>query len=411
MDFLIMRIFREIPPTAGFPLYWRDFLSIFRIKQSGKCLEDDFKKYLNVPYARVTNSGTVAFYLILKSLKKISSKTTVVIPSYICPLVPLAIKRAGLKIEICDIKKDNFNFDIQSLKNICDKNNDILAVVAVHLAGIPLDFDALQDIVKPHGIFIIEDCAQSLGAMYKGKKVGTLGDFSFFSLCRGKGITTYEGGVIVTNRQEYAELIDNTVNQLVKNNFFSESLMIILLFGYWIFYRPLLFWFVFKLPQIYWNIRGDEIKAAMEYFDIDFPIHNMSKIRQCIAHSQFYRLEEEIKKQRQKAHFYISQLETIKGIRIIKELPESQATYPFLTIIFENPEKKQKALKILNDSGLGASFVYAKAISDYEYLNTIIPDKNCQNARYMAEHTLTLSTNIFLKANDMNSIVNIIKNL
>jgi dTDP-4-amino-4,6-dideoxygalactose transaminase len=406
-----MGIFREIPPTAGFPLYWKDLLSIFRIRSRDKCIGDDFKEYLNVSYARVTNSGTSAFYLILESLKKISSRHTVVIPSYICPLIPLAIKRAGLRVEVCDIRKDNFNFDLQSLEDICSKNSDILAVVAVHLAGIPVDFDAIENIAKKHGIFIIEDCAQSLGAIYKGKKVGTLGDFSFFSLCRGKGITTYEGGVIVTGRQEYASVIDSTVEQFVKNDFLSEAILTLLLFGYWIFYRPLLFWFVFRLPQIYWNWRGDKIKAAMEDFDINFPIHNMSTIRQLIGHAQFYRLEKEIDRQRQKAAFYMSRLKKIKGIKIIKELPDSRATYPFVTLIFDNPEKRERALKIFGNTEFGASIVYAMAIADYDYLNHIVPDRNCSNARYMTDRALTLSTSTFLKDNDLNSIVNIIENL
>jgi perosamine synthetase len=406
-----MRIFREIPPTAGFPLHGEDFLPIFRIRNRGKCLEDDFKEYLNVFYARVVYSGTAAFYLILKGLKKISPKSTIIIPSYICPLIPLAIKRAGLRVEVCDINRDNFDFDIYMLEDLCSKNNDILAILAVHLAGIPVDFDKIENIAKKYGIFIIEDCAQSLGAMYKGKQVGTLGDFSFFSLCRGKGITTYEGGIIVVNKREHTVVIDSTIEHLVKNDFLHEGMLILLLFGYWIFYRPLLFWFVFRLPQIFWNWRGDKIKAAMEDFDIDFPIHRMSAIRQLIGHAQFYRLEKEIDKQRQKAAFYMSRLKKIKGIKIIKELPDSRATYPFVTLIFDNLDKREKALKIFGNTRFGASIVYATAIADYDYLNHIVPDRNCSNARYITDRTLTLSTSTFLKDNDLNSIVNIIENL
>jgi len=60
-----MSLFREIPPTAGFPLYWKDFLSIFKAKNPEDVLERDFKHYLNVHYAKVTCSGTTALYLIL----------------------------------------------------------------------------------------------------------------------------------------------------------------------------------------------------------------------------------------------------------------------------------------------------------------------------------------------------------
>ena len=233
-----MSIFREIPPTAGFSFLLKDLFSIFSKQGS---LEDDFKHYLNVPYVSVTYSGTSAFYIILESLKELSSKQTVIIPSFICPLVPLAIKRAGLKIEVCDINRENFNFDIRQLQEICTKNSDILAIVAVHLAGIPVDFDQIKQIAQNYKIFIIEDCAQSLGAIYKGKKVGALGEFSFFSLCRGKGLTIYEGGVIVTKQKEYSAIINSTIKKLTKNDLFSETLKVSELFGYWIFYRPSLF--------------------------------------------------------------------------------------------------------------------------------------------------------------------------
>lgn len=406
-----MSIFREIPPTAGFPLYGKDFLPIFRIRNRSKCLEDDFKEYLNVSYARVAYSGTAAFYLILESLNKISSKSTIIIPSYICPLIPLAIKKAGLRVEVCDINRDNFDFKLPELEDLCSKNDDILAILAVHLTGIPVDFDAIENIAKKYSIFTIEDCAQSLGALYKGRQVGTLGDFSFFSLCRGKGITTYEGGIIVVNKEEHAAVIDSTIEQLVKNDFLSECMLTLLLFGYWIFYRPLLFWFVFRLPQVFWNWRGNKVKAAMEDFEINFLIHKMSIFRQLIGHSQFCRIDEEIREQRKKAFFYIERLEKIEGIKVIKESPESRATFPFVTLLFDSTEKREAALKIFGSTDLGASIVYAFAVADYDYLKHIVADINSENARYVSSRIITLSTNTFLKDKDMDSVVEILEGL
>lgn len=406
-----MGIFREIPPTAGFPLYLRDFLSVLKlICRTGPYLADDFKQYLNVNYARVTCSGTVAFYLILESLKNISSKKTVIIPSYICPLIPLAIARAGLQVEVCDINKDNLNFDHIQLEDICSRNDDILAIVVVHLAGLPADFNPVATIANKYRILIIEDCAQSLGAAYKGKKVGTLGDFSFFSLCRGKGVTIYEGGIIVTNRKKYEEVIDGTIRQFVKDDSLSECLLIAKLFGYWIFYRPLLFWFVFRLPQIYWNWKKEKIKAAMEDFDIDFPIHRVSNIRQLIGHVTFYRLENEINKQRQKAAFYREKLKNVKGIKVI-ESSDSKATYPYVTVLFDDKERRDKVLKNLEKSGLGGSIIYALAIADYDYLKDTVADRNCSNARYLAEREITLSTSTFLEGKDLGLVINIIEKL
>ncbi len=374
-------------------------------------LEEDFKNYLNAPYSKVTYSGTAAFYLILESLKNSSSKKTVIIPSFICPLLPLAIKRTGLRVAVCDINKDNFNFDLHQLQELCLKNNDILAIVAVHLGGIPIDFEDIKQIAKNGNISIIEDCAQSLGAMYKDKKVGTLGDFSFFSLCRGKGLTIYEGGVIVTKKESDSVKIDATIERIVNNAFFSESLKVLELLGYWIFYRPQLFWWVFRLPQIFWDWRGEHLRALTEYFTIDFPLHKVSKIRKTIGHVTFTRLEKEIDKQRQKASSYIENLKDIPGIRLITESPETKATYPYLTLLFNDPIKRKKAQEKFRNSGLGVFQVYAQAITDYDYLKDIVGNHDNPNARYVAERQISLTTSTFLKEEDLSSVVGIIKSL
>jgi len=317
----------------------------------------------------------------------------------------------GLRVAVCDINKDNFNFDLQQLEALCLENDDILAIVAVHLGGIPIDFEEVKQIAQKNKIFIIEDCAQSLGAMYKDKKTGTLGDFSFFSLCRGKGLTIYEGGVIVTKKESDSVKIAATIERVVNNDFFSESLKILELLGYWIFYRARLFWWVFRLPQIYWDWRGEHLKALTEYFTIDFPLHKVSKIRKSIGHVTFARLEKEIYKQRQKAYRYIENLKDVPGIKLITESPGTKATYPYLTVLFNDPLKRKKAQEIFKKSGLGVFQIYAMAITDYDYLKDIVEKKDCPNARFLAQNHITLTTSTFLKNKDLDSVLGLIRNI
>ena len=391
-----MNIFKEIPPTAGFPLRLKDiFSALFRLNHKG-ALEENFKSYLKAPYARVTYSGTAAFYFILESLKELSDKKTVIIPAFVCPLVPLAINKAGLKIKVCDTKKDSFDYDGDQLENLCRDNPDILAVVAVHLGGIPVDLDRISKIAQENNIFIIEDCAQSLGAEYKNHKIGTYGDFAFFSLCRGKGLTIYEGGVAVTKNEEYAALLDNTITRLENKNPAAEALKVFELIGYWIFYRPLLFWFVFRLPQLYWRMKKELVRATGDYFDADFPVHRVSAFRKAVGDVAFGRLEKETSGQRDKAAAYLSKFKNPSGIKIISEQTGTKATYPFITLIFDDPEKRLQVLKRLEKTGVGASIIYLKAITDYEYLKNIIPDTSCPNAQALSLHHLTLSTSTFL---------------
>jgi len=406
-----MSIFREIPPTAGFPLYAKDFLPLFLKKNRRGTLEEDIQDYLSVPYAKITYSGTAAFYLILESLQDLSSKKTVIIPAFICPLVPLAIHRAGLRVAVCDINKDDFNFDAHQLEALCVNNNDILAILAVHLGGIPVDFEKIKQIAQKNKTFIIEDCAQSLGAIYQNKKAGALGDFSFFSLCRGKGLTIYEGGVIVTKNKYYPVRIDATMARIVNKDFFSETLKILELFGYWIFYRPKLFWWAWRLPQIFWDWRGEHLRAVTEYFTPDFPLHEVSRPRKSIGHVVFNRLEKEIDKQREKACGYIEGFKDSPGITFITEPEGVKATYPYFTIVFNDPAKCQKAREAFKGSGLGVFQIYAMAITDYRYLKGIVENTDCPNARYLAQNHITLTTSTFLRTKDLNFVVNTIKNI
>ena len=396
-----MAVFREIPPTAGYPIHGADMAALFKPGS----LDEDLRQYLGVPYARVTCSGTAAFYFILETIKGLSDKKTVVLPSFVCPLVPLAVLRAGLKVEWCDTMPERFDFDPVQLEDICARNKDILAVVAVHLAGIPVDMGPVMRSAKACGAFVIEDCAQALGAAHQGRKVGTIGDFAFFSLCRGKGITIYEGGAAVTINDQRAVALDRTISRLARPAPWAETIRILELLGYGIFYRPLLFWFVFKWPQEHWLSRGDRVRAFGEDFAVDFPTHRVSRFRQALGHASFGRLETGIVRQREQAAAYFQAFETRPGIRPVKELPGDKAVYPYVTVIVNDAAARDKVLEGLDKLGAGASIIYVHALPDYGYLKGQVPAGPCVNGRHLAASTLTFSTSEFLTDGDRGSVV------
>lgn len=405
-----MGIFREIPPTAGWQVYAGD-LGLLKKTDTALSLGGIFQNFLCLPYAQTTYSGTAAFFFILQALKEISHKKTVVIPSFICPLIPLAVKRAGLIVKICDIQPDNFNFNWEQLKEILRSDLDILAIAAVHLAGIPLDFAALEQIARRYRISIIEDCAQSLGALYHGKPTGSQGDFAFFSLCRGKGLSIYEGGIVACRERQSAALIQQKINQLANNDYWSEAIKILELYGYWLFYRPEANWLIFSLPRIFWESLNQPLRAQAEFFDANFPLHRVSLWRQVVACRNFSRLEIETCRQRQIAQEYIRQLKDLPGLKIVGEPAGSLSNYPYLTLIFDDRQKKTSALKLLRKKGLGASEIYAMAITDYDYLKDITAGQSAPAACHLAKHHLTLSTSSFLRKSEIDSIVEIIKNI
>lgn len=102
-----------------------------------------------------------------------------------------------------DIDKNTYNINPAEIKAAITTKTK--AIIPVDFTGQPVDIDAIKEIANEHNLVIIEDAAHSLGASYKGQKVGTLADMTMFSFHPVKHVTTAEGGIIVTNSGEYAE--------------------------------------------------------------------------------------------------------------------------------------------------------------------------------------------------------------
>ncbi len=404
-----MGIFNDIPPTAGLPVSAGDLVWALRNRSAGGLLARDFRHALGAPFTVITCSGTTALYIICESLKALSEKRTILVPSFICPLVALAIRRAGFYIMLYDLEPESFDGDAGQVAAACAANPDIAAILVNHLGGIPADLARFGKTIRDFGLFVIEDCAQSFGAVSRGKPVGTLGDFSFFSLAAGKGLTMYEGGVLVANRAEYGEVLRRKVDELVLPDRLFEARRILELLGLWAFYRPFLFWFVFSLPQLFWSRRGDDIKALREDFDLDFPVHAVSAFRKAAGHRAFPRVEEAIGIQRAKAAYYIDGLADVRGLRVVQESESDVATYPYLTVLFSRPEQRIRALRAFSGAGLGASQIYARALPDYGYLRGIVPNSNCENARRLAARAITLSTSAFIKKSHIEKCLEILR--
>ncbi len=182
------------------PVYWYDFTKT-------EILEKEFADYFGRNYyALAVNSGRSALYLILKSLD-IGYGDEVIIQSLTCVAVPNSIKWVGAEPVYVDVEK-NFNMDPRDLTRKISKNTK--AVILQNSFGIPADYDAIKKVLKKskRKIYLIEDCALSLGAMYKGRKVGVLGDISFFSFGRDKVISSVFGGMILCkDRNTYKSLL------------------------------------------------------------------------------------------------------------------------------------------------------------------------------------------------------------
>ena len=194
-------------PIVGCPIGLRDFpfnlLSIIKKTCQGQ-LGDALSRLLNVRYVYFTNSGTSSLYIVLQILKEERGKNEVIVPAYTAPSLITVIREAGLKPVLCDISLNDFNMDADLLPAVVSEQT--LCVLGVHMFGIVNKELPRLKSRFPH-IFIIEDCAQSLGSKIDAMFVGNSADVSIFSFNRGKNLPTYGGGCIATNSQRISEKI------------------------------------------------------------------------------------------------------------------------------------------------------------------------------------------------------------
>lgn len=160
--------------------------------------EDAFAKYLQVAHAATVCNGTVALHLALVALG-IGPGDEVIVPTLTYIASVNAITYTGATPVFVDAVRDTWQMDPEDVRRkITPKTR---AIMAVHLYGHACDMDALTAIAEDGGLFLIEDCAEAIGSLYKGRPVGSFGHISTFSFFGNKTITTGEGGMVVTNDQ------------------------------------------------------------------------------------------------------------------------------------------------------------------------------------------------------------------
>jgi dTDP-4-amino-4,6-dideoxygalactose transaminase len=162
--------------------------------------ERKFARYQKVNHAVAVNSGTSALHLSLLALG-VKKGDNVIIPSFVCTALMNALRYTGAQVRIADVGEDDFNISVESVKK--EMNKRTKAIVVPHMFGLPADLTALLKLRVP----VIEDCAQALGATYKGRKVGSLGILSIYSFYATKMITTGEGGMVTSNNSRLIERI------------------------------------------------------------------------------------------------------------------------------------------------------------------------------------------------------------
>lgn len=164
--------------------------------------EESFAAFCGVNHCIGVGNGTDALFIALKTLGiGAGDEVITVANSFIA--TSEAVTMTGARVVFVDIDPKTYNIDVARIEEkITGKTK---AILPVHLYGQPADMDPILEIARKHGLKVVEDAAQAHGALYKGRRVGSIGDIACFSFYPGKNLGAYgDGGAVVTNSDEWA---------------------------------------------------------------------------------------------------------------------------------------------------------------------------------------------------------------
>ncbi len=172
-----------------------------RFKKKVVTLEREFAKRMGAKYALAVNGGTGALMAALVGIG-VGPGVEVLVPGYTFVASISSIIAVGGSPVLTEID-ESLTMDPEDIeRKITEKTR---VIMPVHMLGNPSDLSRITSIAKKHNLIVLEDCCQSLGASYKGRMTGTIGDIGAFSLNINKTITSGDGGMVITDNREYYE--------------------------------------------------------------------------------------------------------------------------------------------------------------------------------------------------------------
>lgn len=288
-----------------------------------KNFEESLAKYCNAKYAVAVSNGTTALHLaylaagLTKGDEAITTPNTFVATSNML----LAV---GAKPVFCDINLDNYNIDETKIESLITPRTK--AIIPVHFGGHPCNMDKIQNIAKKHNLLVIEDACHALGAEYKNRKIGSIGDMSIFSFHPVKSITTGEGGAILTNNPDfYKKLIHLRTHGITKD---ANGFNVMTTLGY--------------------NYRITDIQTAL-------------------GASQLKKLNRFVKARQKVFDLYKKELANFKEVLTPSTTKDYVSSNHLFVIRTKDPAKRNPLAEFLKQNGIGVNFHYPAVYSHHYY--------------------------------------------
>jgi dTDP-4-amino-4,6-dideoxygalactose transaminase len=395
-----MSRFRLVPP-AGAPLPARSVLPALFPDAGGRgSVAKLLGEHLGVQNPAFVSSGRAALAILLNELRQCSDRREVVIPAYTCFSVPSAVARTGLTIRLCDVDPKTLDLDLNALLGLdLDK---ALCIVPSGLYGLPGDLVAMEGISRTAGAFLVDDAAQCLGATQAGRACGSFGDAGFYSLGRGKGITTMGGGILVTHRKDIAPGIARAVRDLREPSAWAIGVAAGSSLVYSAMLKPSRYWLLDHVPFL--ELGGSTFKPG-------FPIARLSDYQARLGAQLLPRLQSYNEIRRHHAEQLRAGIEGVEGIEMPRPVDGSRPVYLRFPILVRDGAYRSHLLRQLRNAGIGASPSYPTSVGDIPGIEPYLARRQeaCPGAREIAERILTLPTHPGVTPRDIEVMVAIIR--
>ncbi|MET3720181.1 MULTISPECIES: DegT/DnrJ/EryC1/StrS family aminotransferase [unclassified Arthrobacter] len=340
-----------------------------------KEFEADFSAAHEAPHAVATSSGTAALHLALV-VAGIGHGDDVVVPSLSYIAIANAVTYVGARPVFCDVDPSTGNVTAETIRAALTL--DARAVIVVDHGGVPLDLDPIRELCGRHEITVIENAACAVGSLYKGRPVGTGADLTVWSFHAGKIITTGEGGMLTTHRQDWAARA-RTLRE--HSSSLAEA------------------------------DRQGSIPAPPEVFlEIGFS-YRMTDLQAAVGIVQLRRLAQVVARRREIAGMYAAGLTGIEGLRLVADPLYGTTNFQsfWVEVLPGFTISRDGLLCRLADAGISATRGLMAAHRQPAYRWRETARARLQHTERLADSTLTLPVFHELDAVSINRVINTIQ--
>jgi len=331
----------------------------------------------------------------LQKLGNNDQKNEILVPGYTCYSVASSAIMAGLKVRICDIDPDTLSYDLEQLNSV--DFSRVLCVVTANLYGLPDDLQQIEQILRANKVYLVDDAAQCLGGLVEGRPSGTFGIAGLYSLDKGKNITSLQGGIIVTNDDDLAGLLQQEYQSLAENSPVDNTLECLKILIYFFFLHPAMYWIPSRLPFL---------NLGQTRYENDYPINKYPGQLATLALAQLRRHQTITATRLQAARWYQEHLPQHQYIRMIQPVPNTDPVWLRFPLRITAPRVRERFLQL--NSNMGCTGSYPSSIAEIPEIRGHMAVQNGQFSvsKMISREIVTLPTHTFVREQDVESIGN-----